>query len=480
MKTILFAIVCSIAIFSPHLLQSKHIEARSVNQIVLTPEQLPDFREVYIHTVSDVQFYDVYITNLTTAMNVVAEYPLMISLDCYSDFAQELTLVPASGVIDQRVFVRAHPGSSGEFHPVITHTTTSAGSAELATQVTGIPPQIPQGYYITATSVGHELKTQLHNIIKGHNTLGYNSLWTHFRQTDVTFSGFVWDIYSDIPCSEPPYLFVFGEDQDTGSGGNIEGDVYNREHSMPRSWFGGDVNPMNSDMYHIYPVDKHVNAVRNNYPFGMVASPTWTSLNGGKLGANTAGDHYTGTAFEPIDEYKGDLARAFLYMITRYEDRIEDWTYSEEGNTMFDHNTFPGYEPWAIEMLMEWHRNDPVSQRERLRNDLIYELQGNRNPFVDYPVFAEKIWGDTTVFVNNPDYPIDVTIYPNPAGESFVFSSPEIIERLEIFSTAGKQMLIHLPAKASETIDISALDTGVYIVRFFSSSVSGSQLLMVR
>ncbi len=480
MQKIYSTLICLFVLAPLWAVQSDIDKSKDIQQIVLTPDHLPGFREVYVNTVSDVQFYDVYITSQTTVMTVEAEYPLLISLDCYSDFAEELTLVPDAGVIDQRIFVRASPTGTGEFSPTITHTTSSSGTAELSSQLTGVLPQIPAGYYTTATSVGSELKTQLHNIIKGHNALSYNSLWTHFLQTDVTFSGYVWDIYSDIPCSEPPYLFVFGEDQDSGSGGNVEGDVYNREHSMPRSWFGGTVNPMNTDMYHIYPVDKHVNAVRDNYPFGEVANPSWTSLNGGKLGPNTAGHEYTGTAFEPIDEYKGDLARAYLYMITRYEDKIENWTYTEEGNSMFDHNTYPGYQPWAIEMLMEWHRNDPVSQRERLRNDIIYELQGNRNPFVDYPVFAEKIWGDTTVLVENYHYVWDVTIFPNPATEQIVLSSTATLDRVEIFSATGIQQVTEYPLSDTLVIDVAGLVPGIYFVRFFSGNASGSRLLVIR
>jgi endonuclease I len=327
--------------------------------------------------------------------------------------------------------------------------------------------------------VGSTLKTQLHYIIKDHNNLSYNSLWDHFKTTDATFAGFVWDIYSDTPCSDPPYLFVFDDDQDTGTGGTQEGDVYNREHSMPRSWFGGAVSPMNSDIYHIYPVDKHVNAIRDNHPYGMVNNPQWTSQNGSRLGPNTAGNSYSGTAFEPIDEYKGDLARTFLYMITRYEDRIEDWTFSEEGNTMFDHNTYPGYQPWAIEMLMEWHRNDPVSQRERLRNDAIYNLQNNRNPFIDHPVFAEKIWGDTTIVTVYQTQETQITMYPNPARYFFSFNAPFLVETLEIHCIRGKRILVLNPENFSGESDISMLAPGIYIVRFIGNSKFISRRLVI-
>jgi len=448
------------------------------SQITLSHDSLPGFRQVYIHTVSDVQFYYVTGENITGDVVIEAQSPLKVSLHCNDNFASTMTL-NADGQLYEKIYVRAFPESTGNFEPVITHT-IEGNITELLTWIMATESQVPDAYYSTATASGSRLKTQLHHIIKDHSVQSYANLWNHFTLTDATFAGKVWDIYSDIPCEEPPYLYIFGDNQDTGTGGGSEGEVYNREHSMPRSWFGGATDPMNTDLYHIYPVDKYVNAQRANFSFGMVENPYWTSTNGGKLGSNTTGDTHSGTAFEPIDPYKGDLARTFLYMITRYEDRIENWTYSQEGNNMFDHNTYPGYQPWVIDMLIDWHNNDPVSQRERMRNDMVYQIQGNRNPFVDRPEFVEMIWGDTTLQTYNVDNIKTIKIYPNPTRDHFHFSSYEIILQLEVFALDGKAILRQENIGQTGTVSVSHLPPGIFIIRFRTPTIIHSQLIQIQ
>lgn len=438
--------------------------------IQLSVDELPSFRKVYVNTVSEVQFYDLQATGLSGSMVLQAQYPLMISLHCHDDFQEQLLLTPSNGAVEERIYVRVFPETTGNFQAIISHSSQGHTPRQLTTHAESIESQVPPLYYSTATGSGRLLKTQLHNIIKDHNTQTYASLWSHFVQTDATFSGKVWDMYSDIPCQEPPYIFEFGVDQDTGSGGNTEGDVFNREHSMPRSWFGGAVNPMNTDLYHIFPVDKHVNAVRDNWPYGRVNNPGWTSQNGSRLGPNAAGGTYTGTAFEPIDAYKGDLARAFLYMITRYEDRIENWTYSEEGNNMFDHNTYPGYKPWVIELLLEWHNLDPVSHKERMRNDAVFQIQGNRNPFVDHPEFVEKIWGDTTLTTGKPGEWIYLNLYPNPSKGLVQWTSAQTINQINTFTIDGRVVQMLTPHSTQGIVNLYDFPAGVYIVRFRSGN----------
>lgn len=458
--------------------QSTIFAGNPQSQITLSHESLPGFRQVYIHTFSDVQFYYVTGENVTGDIVIEAQYPLKVSLHCYEDFVSSLTLT-ADEQLNERIYVRAFPENTGNFEPVISHT-FEGNITELSTWIMATESQIPETYYSTATSSGSRLKTQLHNIIKDHIEQSYTSLWTHFTITDVTFAGKVWDIYSDIPCEDPPYLFTFSEDQDSGSGGGAEGDVYNREHTMPRSWFGGTVSPMNTDLYHVYPTDKYVNAQRANLPFGIVENPYWVSLNGSKLGTNTAGNIFSGTVFEPIDAYKGDIARTFLYMITRYEDQVENWTYSEEGNNMFDHNTYPGFQPWAIDMLLDWHHNDPVSQREIMRNDEVYQIQGNRNPFVDRPEFVEMIWGDTTLQTVNLDKIRRFNIYPNPTSDQFHFTSDEIVLQVEVLTIDGKAILRKEKIGQTGTINVSHLPPGIFIIRFRTPTFSGSQLIQIQ
>jgi endonuclease I len=242
--------------------------------------------------------------------------------------------------------------------------------------------QIPQGYYDSASGLsGQQLRAALKAIIDDHQEQSYTSLWTHFQSTDDKADGKVWDMYSDVPGGSPFYTFTFVVDQC----GNYssEGDCYNREHSFPSSWFN-DASPMLTDLFHIYPTDGYVNGKRSNYPFGEVNNASWTSLNGSKVG-NCSFTGYSGIVFEPIDEYKGDFARTYFYMMTRYMDEVASWN-----SDMLSGNDLAS---WAKEMLLEWDTADPVSLKEVDRNNAVYQIQNNRNPFIDHPEFTGHIWG---------------------------------------------------------------------------------------
>lgn len=259
--------------------------------------------------------------------------------------------------------------------------------------------QIPSGYYSDADGkTGVELKVALYNIIKGHTALSYEGLWSAFQYTDKKPNGKVWDMYSDIPGGTPPYEYTFITNQCGNY--NSEADCYNREHSMPKSWFN-DATPMYSDLFHLYPTDGYVNGKRSNYPFGRVGSTSWTSLNGSKLG-NSNYPGYSGVVFEPRDEYKGDFARSYFYMVTRYHNVVQNWS-----SAMLANNQFPAFTTWALNLLMEWHEADPVSQKEIDRNNVIYSsYQNNRNPFIDHPEFADLIWNASSTEVNFNSTPI--------------------------------------------------------------------------
>ena len=228
---------------------------------------------------------------------------------------------------------------------------------------------------------GVALRSALHNLIKNHTVVTYASLWTHFYTTDRKSNDKVWDIYSDVLNGAPAYEYTFFTDQCGNYAG--EGDCYNREHSWPQSWFGSQMIP-SSDIFHIYPTDGYVNNRRGNYPFGVVNAPVWTSTNGSKLGTN-AYPGYVGTVFEPIDAYKGDLARSQFYMSVRYYGEDTLWSTSPATNRS-DLLT------WYANMLYDWHMADTVSVKELDRNTVIYGIQNNRNPFIDHPEFAAEIW----------------------------------------------------------------------------------------
>ena len=246
--------------------------------------------------------------------------------------------------------------------------------------------QIPSGYYDAASGQNAEaLQTALHNIIKNHTVRSYDQLWTDFQSTDKKANGKVWDMYSDVPGGTPAYEYTFIADECGNYSG--EGSCYNREHSMPGSWFN-NATPMYTDLFHLVPTDGYVNNRRGNYPFGEVGSASWTSTNGSKVGtSNYPG--YSGIVFEPIDAYKGDFARNYFYMATRYKNVVSGWT-----SAMLDDNDYPVFTEWALSMLMEWHTNDPVNQKEIDRNNAVYAIQHNRNPFIDHPEYVGLIWGE--------------------------------------------------------------------------------------
>ena len=293
---------------------------------------------------------------------------------------------------------------------------------------------VPPGYYDGTTGLtGEDLQMTLHDIIDNHNSVSYSYLWTAFYTTDDKPDGTVWDMYSDVPGGTPPYVYQFGIDQ-TGDGA-AEGSGYNREHSWPQSWYGGS-SPMYTDLFILYPTDVRVNGMRSNYPFGEVGNPTWTSLNGSKVGSSSY-PGYSGTVFEPIDEYKGDFARAYFYMGSRYYGEDGSWA----GSPMVDGAQL---QPWAEAMLLEWHFSDPVSIKEIDRNDAVYDIQHNRNPFIDRPDFVLKVYGSELTAAPEAVMAAPIMLHqnvPNPFNPSTTISY-ELQNSgpvsLQIFDVAGR------------------------------------------
>ncbi|SDI11774.1 Por secretion system C-terminal sorting domain-containing protein [Chryseobacterium taeanense] len=251
--------------------------------------------------------------------------------------------------------------------------------------------QTPSGYYNSANGLsGSALKTALSTIISnGHQDKGYNGLWTGYKTTDIDKNyendGSILDIYSEKPTGSDPYKYTPGTNQ-CGTY-SVEGNCYNREHIVPQSLFN-QASPMVSDIHFIRATDGKVNGMRSNYPFGKVGTATFTSKNGSKLG-NSVSSGYSGTVFEPIDEFKGDVARMIFYFVTRYQSKLSTFS---SGN-MLGGSTFPGLQTWELNVLLAWHNQDPVSQAEINRNNASYTFQGNRNPFIDNPNYVNLIWG---------------------------------------------------------------------------------------
>lgn len=246
--------------------------------------------------------------------------------------------------------------------------------------------QAPDGYYKSAEGKSQSaLKSQLYTIVKDHTPITYgnglNQTWGAFYSTDVHPDGYWWDIYTTnqvkVGDSAP------------------DNNTMNKEHSFPKSWWGGGNNDAYKDIVHLMPVNSVANSTRSNWPYAEVGSSKSISSKCTnprfKYGSPKPGQGGgCETVFEPDDEFKGDLARTYFYMVTCYQ----NLTWQGNGTYTAQNGIYPTLQPWAIEMLLRWHRNDPVSQKELDRNEGVYKEQGNRNPFIDHPELAEHIWGD--------------------------------------------------------------------------------------
>lgn len=272
--------------------------------------------------------------------------------------------------------------------------------------------QAPAGYYTPANGLtGAPLKTALKNIITAnHNPGSYAGLWIAYQTTDLDNApgsglendGSILDIYSENPNGSDPYNYTITTNQCGGSGYNSESDCYNREHIVPQSLFN-EASPMVSDIHFIRATDGYVNNIRSSYPFGMVGTADYTSNNGSKKGTS-ASPGYNGIVFEPINAFKGDVARMIFYFVTRYETQLSGFS---SGN-MLGNSAYPGLQTWELNQLLAWHNADPVSPIEILRNNASYTYQGNRNPFIDNPSYANDIWANLSNDTQSPSAPTNL------------------------------------------------------------------------
>jgi len=231
---------------------------------------------------------------------------------------------------------------------------------------------------------GTGLLNGLNALIATHTTLSYDDVRADKAKVDIVNNKVV-DMYSSCTFSSFNYCRNSSEYDAC--------DCYNREHVLPKSWWGHDSNnpePMYTDLFNVIPVDYEANTNRSAWIYDEVSgTPSWT--NGvSKLGQSKMFSQET-SAFEPSDEYKGDVARIYFYMITCYKDK--DFSAKGKGFRYFNSGTAT-LKTNPLNLLLKWHRNDPVSERERNRNEAVAKKQGNRNPFVDDPSLVEHIWGN--------------------------------------------------------------------------------------
>ena len=258
---------------------------------------------------------------------------------------------------------------------------------------------MPAGYYNTIQGTKDSmLKTALHQIIKGgeryiygpntyHTTnkiqngdtiwkvgdLKAYGTWHGFQNSDQQSDGTIWDMYSTTKRYFPI------------KGGSAAGmDI---EHSLPKSWWGGDENDAYTDLYHLNPADHAANNNKSNYPPGILNDSNKVNNGIFFMGKDKEWNDY---AFSVIDEYKGDFARAYFYVSTAYHDMKWDASYSK----YVTNDSYLTFTPYLIQVLLQWHRIDPVSEKEINRLDAISSIQHNRNPFIEYPELVEYIWGN--------------------------------------------------------------------------------------
>jgi endonuclease I len=224
----------------------------------------------------------------------------------------------------------------------------------------------------------------------------YNELWSTYLKAFVKSDGYIKDYYSS-------YSKYTSKDRDTGSGGAKEGERYNREHSIPKSWWGGSTatGSQGADPFIVIPADKFVNNKRSSYPLGKVARAKFTSIDGySKLGDADTSYGYSGTVFEPNDDVKGDLARIVFYSIVKYENSFK-WT-SGGGSAIYsgDKNKNFGLTDYAVKLFTKWNEMDPPDAWEISMNNALNNIQGNKNPFIEHPEYVNMIWGNAAKSAN--------------------------------------------------------------------------------
>ena len=308
-------------------------------------------------------------------------------------------------------------------------------------------------YYAAASGKkGQALKSALAQILINHTVRTYAEVWEDYKTTDVTPEGNLWDMYSSISHFKPG-----GIAQGQGQGGQ-EGTCYNREHSFPKSWWGNwnKGEAQYTDLFHLIPTDGVVNSRRSNNAYGEVGTTSYTSYNNfTKIGAASSSLGYTGTVLEPNDVYKGDIARQMFYMVTCYEDSLAAWYVTYNSNPMINGASYDCFQSWAKTMLMRWAKNDVVGPKEQTRNEAVYGIQGNRNPFIDFPGLEEYIWGSMTSTAFNPSDYVVPSGYAAATEES---SLPYVSVLTQTLS--GK---IYTFSKVTSAGDIAAGETYILV-----------------
>lgn len=351
----------------------------------------------------------------------------------------------------------------------------------------------PGTYYnsIDSNQTCNFLKTQLFHLISSNITLvPYTLVDNYYVKTDLkpaeTGGGYVVDdrYSSDIPTGIDSCNFRYPAGFCLGTVTTAQCQCYNKEHVFPESWFGASndasLKDAYSDMHFIWPADGYTNFKKGNIPLGYVNNPTYTSNNGSKVGTSKTTSNFgynTSLVFEPIDAFKGDFARAYLYFVTRYEDSLPSMINRSTAGYVLAGNKWPALDPWILQVCVKWSKQDPPSTFEIARNDSVYAIQRNRNPYIDHPSWVERVFGAnglssscTPLAVRNSKS-VDFRIYPNPTNNFLNIGIGTALTEdatLEITDILGRKLITQkITAASAPVIDVSNLVKGLYVVNLF-------------
>jgi len=329
--------------------------------------------------------------------------------------------------------------------------------------------QIPAYYNgVDLSLTGMPLKDELASKITTTHTnqITYTQVWTVLKSSDLD------------PTNSANVLLVYGFSDTDGNettdrsrnknanGGATTGE-WNREHIYAKSLGTPDLGTSGpgSDAHNLKPADVDNNGTRGNKKF---ASGTG---NGGVAGAN----------WYPGDEWKGDIARIVMYMYVRYTTQCKPGNVAVGNPVAIDLN--------MVDLLLTWNIEDPVNAYERNRNDVIYNTQGNRNPFIDNPYLATLIWGGTAAENTWSELGIEeevlkLSIYPNPTTNGVVylsFNDHNLINIIDIYDISGKVVkAITKENISSNKFKIDNLNHGVYFVKISTNLGVLTKKIIVR
>jgi len=312
-----------------------------------------------------------------------------------------------------------------------------------------ISAQIPDEYY-TATKYlsGENLKTALHNIIKNHIEFPYTS-----SSTDV------WDILKetdrDTLNTDNVILFYSGWSVNAEQEYN-SAKGWSREHVWAKSHGDfGTKKGAGTDVHHLKPCDISVNSARSNKDFDFGGS---IYIDGDGV-TECKSDH---DSWEPRDAVKGDVARMLFYMAVRYDDSELDLELADRVEN-YDLNEYGKGFHGKLSTLLEWHKTDPVDSFEINRNNIIYTYQQNRNPFIDHPEYANKIWSNATGIPLNEKG--EIKIYPNPANSYVTIEIPNHEKTMGSLYSINGDKIFEFEVYNKMRLQIDNIKPGKYLIK---------------